>query len=508
MFVHYSKTKAEFIAAGLASTYSNHIVFIKGDANGNGSCIYTHGNYFANFAELIEAVNFVKGVKVGDSQYNAAAGGGYIPFASGDNSTVALNVDNGTITVGLTDTFVNKVNNTSTDLGSKSDAANSGGSAFARIANLAQLVSDLTGGSVDSIEGQISKAIANLRAEIAGNLSDTTDAKTLEAINDELNDIYTKITPLNSDYTSIAEQVDGLETAVAGLGVTVEKQTSAENGYAATYVIKQGAAQVGEKINIPKDQFLKSATLVKGNWSSDTFTESAAGTGKAIKLEVFTEAGDSDVKVDTLYINVTDLVDVYTAKANAGLDGVQVAISDTNVISATIVDGTVTNTKLMNGAVSEDKLGAASVTTNKIKDAAVTFEKLDADVKKQLTYVLDYDDPDSVIPHTTYEALADSSLSASAVIKKATGSERIFLPAIVDKTNSSSLIVKAVYGNVVYVMTINSSAIASGNLHQFSASTETYLTAANINIVGNKFEATTVAGALDELHDMWAWEEL
>lgn len=205
MFVHYSKTKAEFIAAGLASTYNNHIVFIKGDANGNGSCIYTHGNYFANFAELIAAVNFVKGVKVGDSQYNATAGGGYIPFAAADNSTVALNVENGTITVGLTDAFVTKVNNTATNLGTKDDAANSEGSAFARIANLAQLVSDLTGGSVDSIEGQITQAINALRTEITGDLTDATDAKTIEAINDELNAIDAKYAALEPRVKAIED---------------------------------------------------------------------------------------------------------------------------------------------------------------------------------------------------------------------------------------------------------------------------------------------------------------
>ena len=46
-----------------------------------------------------------------------------------------------------------------TDLGNKSDAANSEGSAFARIANLKQVVQDLTGGSGESVESQINGAI-------------------------------------------------------------------------------------------------------------------------------------------------------------------------------------------------------------------------------------------------------------------------------------------------------------------------------------------------------------
>ena len=47
-----------------------------------------------------------------------------------------------------------------TDLGNKGDAANSEGSAFARIANLKQVVQDLTGGSGESVESQINSKIS------------------------------------------------------------------------------------------------------------------------------------------------------------------------------------------------------------------------------------------------------------------------------------------------------------------------------------------------------------
>lgn len=203
MFVYYSKTKAEFIAANLPDTYTNHIVFIKGDANGNGSCIYTHGMYFANFAEFLSAINYVKGVKIGTDTYNAAAGGGYVAFEAVDPSTLTLDVSNGKLQFGLTTDFVNKVNNTATTLGTKDDAADKDGSVFARIANLAALVSDLTGGSTDSIEGQINSAINDLRTEITGDLSDATDAKTIEAINDELNGIATRVGNLETDVNTI-----------------------------------------------------------------------------------------------------------------------------------------------------------------------------------------------------------------------------------------------------------------------------------------------------------------
>ena len=206
MFVNYSKTKAEFIAAGLATTYNNSIVFIKGDAQGNGSCIYTHGQYFANFSEFINAINYVKGVNVDGKNYNAAVGGGYIAFNASDPSTVAVNAGANGINIGLTTEFVNKVNNTVTNLGATGDSANASGSAFARIANLANLVADLKGNGDGSISDQITDAVNALRTEIVGTLG-TDDSKTLAAINDELDSII-------SNYNTLKGRVDTIEGVV------------------------------------------------------------------------------------------------------------------------------------------------------------------------------------------------------------------------------------------------------------------------------------------------------
>lgn len=203
MFVNYSKTKAEFIAAGLATTYNNSIVFIKGDAQGNGSCIYTHGQYFANFSEFINAINYVKGVNVDGKNYNAAAGGGYVAFSATDPSTVAVNAGQNGINIGLTTEFVNKVNNTVTNLGTTSDSASASGSAFARIANLAGLIASLQGEGTGSVSEQITSAVNALRTEIVGTLG-TDDSKTLAAINDELDSII-------SNHNTLKGRVDTIE---------------------------------------------------------------------------------------------------------------------------------------------------------------------------------------------------------------------------------------------------------------------------------------------------------
>jgi len=192
-FKVFNGTKSAFEAK--ASQYADAIVFISGGADSKGSCIYAQGMYFGNFAEFLAAINFVKGINVDGQSYNAAAGGGYVAFSAADPTTVAVNAGQNGVQIGLTSAFVSKVNSTASDLGSKGDAASSEGSAFARIANLAQLVSDLTGGSVDSIEGQITKAIDALRTEIVGTLDDA-DAKTLSAINDELDGLDGKVKAL------------------------------------------------------------------------------------------------------------------------------------------------------------------------------------------------------------------------------------------------------------------------------------------------------------------------
>ena len=328
-FKVYKGTKETFISSGKAAANTDAIVFITGGDDKSKSCIYAQNTYFANFAEFISALNYVKGVNVDGQSYNAAEGGGYVAFASKDPATVAVSVENGAVEIGLKDTFIKKVDNTATELGSKDDSANKEGSAFARIANLAALVSDLTGGSTDSIEGQITAAIDALRTEITGDLTtDATDAKTLEAINDELNNLAERIT--NEAPVTIAES--------AGAGDVLK-----------TYTFTQNGKEIG-KINLAKDVVVTSGAVVLHD---------------GVKcLELTLTSGD------IVHIPVTDLVDVYTAAANA--DKVQVAISDSNEISASIVAGAVTVSELADNAVETAKISDKNVTKAKLADDVQT----------------------------------------------------------------------------------------------------------------------------------------
>ena len=418
-FKVFRGTKQAFIEGGKATANADAIVFITGGSDAKGSCIFAQGVYFANFTEFLAAINYVKGVKVGTDTYNASSGGGYVAFESVDPSTLSLDVANGKLQFGLTTDFVNKVNNTKTDLGSKTDAANKDGSAFARIANLAALVSDLTGGSTDSIEGQITTAINTLRTEIVGTLG-TTDAKTLQAINDELNTLFSNMAgvTINGKHIVDAEVpqnvvLTGGDIVVGGTSAdfegtdystnTIENtikdidsrfletssdaevsivESTANANYAKVYTIYQGGnadSDIVGRINIPKDLVVKSGEVV--------VNPSGQAAGTYIKLTLQNDESHP------LYINVGDLIDVYTPQANA--TQVQVAISDTNVISATIKGSSITSTELAN----------ESVTSAKIKDSNVTKSKLAQDVLDLIIAGGNaYQKPETGIP---YEDLSD-----------------------------------------------------------------------------------------------------
>lgn len=112
MFVHYSGTKSAFIAAGLPSQYTNKIVFISGDAEGNGAAVYTHGKYYGNVAEAIAALKFFGKISANGVTAEAAGNDGVITFSADDPASVAIKVDEKGVHFGLTDEFKTAVNTT------------------------------------------------------------------------------------------------------------------------------------------------------------------------------------------------------------------------------------------------------------------------------------------------------------------------------------------------------------------------------------------------------------
>lgn len=97
--------------------------------------------------------------------------------------------------------------------------------------------------------------------------------------------------------------------ATADSAVTVEKLTTAETGYASSYIVKQNGTQVGATINIPKDYLVKSASLETCT-TADTPVQGLKVGDKYIDFVVNTVDGTGTAS--HIYLPVKDLVDVYT----------------------------------------------------------------------------------------------------------------------------------------------------------------------------------------------------
>lgn len=190
MFVYYKGTLESF--KSVASNYNDKIVFIKGGENGDGAAVYTHGQYFGNVKDALAALQSqVNGMKyfskISDGTNTASVGSadGTITFSASTPQLVSVDVNTNGVSFGLSKTFTDEVAAATTniageisrateaeskirgDLGNKTDAANAEGSAFARIAKLANDIDAMTGGN-GSIADQINAAVALLDVDIVG----------------------------------------------------------------------------------------------------------------------------------------------------------------------------------------------------------------------------------------------------------------------------------------------------------------------------------------------------
>ena len=210
-------------------------------------------------------------------------------------------------------------------------------------------VKDLADGAVATN----TSAIATLNGD------ETTDGSVKKAVKDASDAINAKIgdvaTLTTTEKTNLVGAVNEVKSAVDSAKtageVTVTTDSTTE-GYLKTYTIKQGGVEIS-KIDIPKDLVVTSGEVV--------VNPDGQSAGTYIKLTIANQE-------TPIYINVKTLVDVYTAQASASQ--IQLAISETNEISATIVAGSVGTTELADSAI----------TTVKIADANVTLAKLAQDV--------------------------------------------------------------------------------------------------------------------------------
>lgn len=231
--------------------------------------------------------------------------------------------------------------------------------------------------STASEEVKLSSQTALFR-KINLNVDIATQAELISVYNDltakigNASDAYkTADQNLSTDLKTWAKGSELSGALVSELSVAVEKQKTAETGYAATYVIKQGGTALTPKINIPKDFLVKSAELCVVTTANDPYTGAAVG-DKYIDFVLNT--ADTEQGSETpkhVYLPINDLVDTYTgdqdsteAKVNVGADNnvISVAIQETIARVGTSGDLSSANTIYGAKAYADAKVQAASHT--------------------------------------------------------------------------------------------------------------------------------------------------
>ena len=210
--------------------------------------------------------------------------------------------------------------------------------------------------SVTYYDGTTSTVVIPETVGSIGDATPDTDLANVKAIKDFVAAEIAKI-PAQTDYTVIVDdsktvgngqkKIYTIKQGEAGSEVAVEKDivipdlkieklTTPTTGSVNTYEFTYGD-NTAVKIEVPdfKDKVVSSGEVIVVD---DTHPISGLTNGTYLKLVI---ANDD---ANPVYINTNSLVDVYTGKT--ATDGVSVAISDTNEISATLVGKAVTEANL------------------------------------------------------------------------------------------------------------------------------------------------------------------
>ena len=205
--------------------------------------------------------------------------------------------------------------------------------------------------SVTYYDGTTSTVIVPATVGAIGDSTPDTDLANVKAIKDFVAAQIAKI-PAAIDYTvtlvddaageneltkqTIKQGKAGSEATIGSIVVPnlkMEVKAAPTNGYLKTYQFTYGTGSAFE-IDIPKDLVVESGEVIV---VADGKPVSGLTNGTYLKLVIANQT-------EPVYINVADLCDVYTGKT--ATDGVSVAISASNEISATLAGKAVAEANL------------------------------------------------------------------------------------------------------------------------------------------------------------------
>ena len=205
--------------------------------------------------------------------------------------------------------------------------------------------------SVTYYDGATSTVIVPATVGTIGDSTPDTDLANVKAIKDFVAAQIAKI-PAAVDYTvtlvddaaaegeltkqTIKQGKAGSEATIGTIVVPnlkMEVKAAPNNGYLKTYQFTYGTGSAFE-IDIPKDLVVESGEVIV---VADDSPVSGLTNGTYLKLVIANQT-------EPVYINVADLCDVYTGKT--ATDGVSVAISASNEISAALAGKAVSESNL------------------------------------------------------------------------------------------------------------------------------------------------------------------
>ena len=205
--------------------------------------------------------------------------------------------------------------------------------------------------SVTYYDGTTSTVVIPETVGTIGDSTPDTDLANVKAIKDFVAAEIAKI-PAQVDYTvtlvdetagtgeltkqTIKQGKVGSETEVGTIVVPdlkMEVKATPNDGYLKTYQFTYGTGSAFE-IDIPKDLVVTAGEIIVVNSSSPV---SVLTDGTYLKLTIANQT-------EPVYINTSDLCDVYTGKT--ATDGVSVSVSASNEISATLVGKAVAESNL------------------------------------------------------------------------------------------------------------------------------------------------------------------
>ncbi len=201
----------------------------------------------------------------------------------------------------------------------------------AKIANKAVTSTKIADGAVGTtqLSADVNTALNNANSAVQSVTTDTASGITIGG-DTKHPTVAVKVDVAPENKLTVSEA--GLKVVVPAADIYNLTKDVDAGDYAAVYHLTKNGANVGEAINIPKDLFVKSGSIV----------ENPQGQTPGTYIELILQNQEAPI-----YINVADLIDAYTGKVG---DMITVAVSGTNEISATINKNSITLDRLAKSA--------------------------------------------------------------------------------------------------------------------------------------------------------------